>query len=64
MAFLERIGHSNPIRDLVEKDNVYIMSNSDYILDFLQLHYGESIKLVATGEENGKIAYTAVRGRE
>lgn len=58
--FLERIGHPNPIRDLVEQSNVYIMSDSDYILDFLRLHYGEDIELVASGTVNGKTAYRAV----
>lgn len=60
-AFLERIGHPNPIRDLVEKDNVYIMSNSDYILNFLREHYGADIDLVEAGEVNGTTAYRVER---
>lgn len=58
--FLIRIGHPNPIRDLVYKDNVYIMSNSSYILDFLREHYGEDIQLVPVAEVGGHTAY-AVR---
>ncbi len=57
--FLARIGHPNPIRDLVEKDNVYIMSNSQYILDFLREHYGADLVLVEAGEINGYTAYKA-----
>ncbi len=60
-AFLERIGHPNPIRDLVEKDNVYIMGNGDYILNFLREHYGEDIVLVEAGEVNGVKAYKVER---
>ena len=60
-AFLERIGHPNPIRDLVEKDNVYIMGNGDYILNFLREHYGEDIVLVEAGEANGVKAYKVER---
>ncbi len=56
-AFLERIGHPNPIRDLVEKDNVCVMSDNGYILYFLREHYGDQIKLVEAGEVNGKTAY-------
>ena len=63
-SFLERIGHPNPIRDLVEKDNVYVMSKSDYILNFLREHYGEDIDLVEAGEVNGVTAYRAVRSNE
>lgn len=63
-AYLEHIGHPNPIRDLVEKDNVYIMSNSDYILNFLREHYGEDIELEEDGEVNGMIAYKTVRRNE
>ena len=59
--FLERIGHPNPIGDLAEGGSVYIMSNSDYILDFLRLHYGEDIELEEAGTVNGKTAYRAVR---
>ena len=62
-AFLERIGHPNPIRDLVEKDNVYIMSNNRYIIDFLQEHYGDDIELVEAGEVNGTTAYKVERIR-
>lgn len=61
--FLERVGHPNPIKDLVEKDNVYIMSNSNYILNFLRLHYGEDIELVAAGEVNGKTSYRVVHAK-
>ena len=61
-AFLERIGHPNPIRDLVEKDNVYIMSNSTYIHSFLREHYGEDINLVEAGKVNGTLAYRVERG--
>ncbi len=56
-GFLKRIGHENPIRDLVEMDNVYIMSNDDYIMDFLRKHYGDNINLAKTGEINGVVAY-------
>lgn len=63
-AFLEHIGHPNPIRDLVEKDNVYIMDNSGYILNFLREHYGKDIELVAAGEVNGMTAYRVERGSE
>lgn len=62
-AFLEQIGHPNPIRDLVEKDNVYVMSNADYILNFLREHYGNDIDLVEAGEVNGMTAYRVVRER-
>lgn len=57
MEFLEQIGHPNPIKDLVEKPNVYIMSNSAYILEFLRLHYGEEIELTEAGQVNGVTAY-------
>lgn len=63
-SFLERIGHPNPIRDLVEKDNVFIMNNDSYILNFLREHYGEDIDLVEAGEVNGVTAYRAVRSNE
>ena len=59
--FLARIRHPNPLRDLVEKDNVYIMSDSDYILSFLREHYGEDIVLTEAGEVNGKTAYKVTR---
>lgn len=61
LEFLEEIGHPNPIRDLVEKDNVYIMSNLSYIIDFLREHYGEDINLVEAGEVSGVTAYKVVR---
>lgn len=60
--FLERIGHPNPIRDLVEKDNVYIMSNSQYIVNFLREHYGDDIELAEAGEVNGTKAYRVIKG--
>ena len=59
--FLKRIGHENPIRDLVEGKNTYIMSDSDYILDFLRFHYGDDIELVKSGEVNGTTAYRVER---
>ena len=59
--FLKRIGHPNPIRDLTEKPNVYIMSDSGYILSFLRRHYGEDITLVPAGEINGVTAYRVER---
>ena len=59
--FLKRIGHENPIRDLVEGKNTYIMSDSDYILDFLRFHYGDDIELVKSGEVNGTVAYRVER---
>ena len=62
--FLKRIGHENPIKDLVEKPNVYIMSNENYILNFLRLHYGEDIELVESGTVNGKTAYQVERTGE
>ena len=55
--FLTQIGHPNPMRDLVEKPNVYIMSNSAYILDFLRLHYSEKIDLAEAGQINNVTAY-------
>lgn len=60
-GFLERIGHSNPIRDLVEKDNVFIMDNGRYIINFLREHYGSDIELVESGEINGATAYKVRR---
>ena len=62
--FLKRIGHPNPIRDLAEKPNVYIMSDSSFILRFLRRHYGEDIELVPAGEVNGTTAYRVERGRQ
>ncbi len=49
------------IKDLVEKDNVYIMSNSQYILDFLKEHYGADLVLVEAGEINDYTAYKVER---
>ena len=62
--FLSRIGHPNPIRDLAEKPNVYIMTDSSFILRFLRRHYGEDIELVPAGEVNGTTAYRVERGRQ
>lgn len=62
-GFLERIGHPNPIKDLTEGKNTYIMSDSDYILDFLRFHYGKDIELVACWEVNGTMAYRVERRR-
>lgn len=64
LEFLEEIEHSNPLRDLVEKDNVYIMSDLSYIINFLREHYGEDINLVEAGEVNGSTAYRAIRSNE
>ena len=61
--FLSRIGHPNPIRDLAEKPNVYIMTDSGFILSFLRLHYGEDIELVPAGEVDGTTAFRVERGR-
>ena len=59
--FLKRIGHSNPIKDLVEGNNTFIMSDSDYILDYLRFHYGEDIALTACGTVNDTTAYKVTR---
>ena len=61
--FLSRISHPNPIRDLAEKPNVYIMTDSGFILSFLRLHYGEDIELVPAGEVDGTTAFRVERGR-
>ena len=60
-AFLDRIRHPNPIRDLVEKPNVYIMSDDSYILDFLCIHYGDDISLFEAGRIGDRTAYQAKR---
>ena len=60
-AFLDQIRHPNPIRDLVEKPNVYIMSDDSYILDFLCIHYGDDISLFEAGRIGDRTAYQVKR---
>ena len=56
-TFLDQIGHVNPIRDLVEKPNVFIMANDSYILDYLHLHYANEISLIESERIGSKPAF-------
>lgn len=59
--FLERIGHPNPIRDLVEGKNTYLMYGSGTVQEFLRFHYDENTELIECGEIRGVKAYKVRR---
>ena len=59
--FLERIGHPNPIRDLAEGKNTYLMFGSETVQEFLRFHYDENAELIECGEINGATAYKVRR---
>ncbi len=59
--FLAEIGHANPMADLVEGRDVYIMTDSETVMNYIHHYYGYDIELEAVRKIRGETAYRALR---